>query len=326
MTWRVTLPCTRAEAEGLGEDIAPFARLDAPPVLVTSEADGAAWRLDAYFEAKPTAAMLDLLKSMVPSAADAEPAAEPVDEQDWVSLSQQGLEPIRAGRFFVHTPAHRGRVPSDAVAFEIDAGRAFGTGQHETTTGCLVALDRLKQAGASFAGIADIGTGTGLLAFAALRLWPAARAIASDVDPVAVAVAEDNAVINAVPLGRARGQLELVEAAGLDHVRLRARAPYDLILANILAGPLVALAPALAGALAPGGRLILAGLLDHQAKRVAAAYRRHGLMLADRLERGEWPTLVLRKRRLSGGAAGGAARARRRRAPRRGDPIRTRRS
>ena len=313
MTWRVTLPCTRDEAEALGGDIAPFARLDEPPVLVTSEADGEAWRLDAYFDERPDAAMLDLLVSLVPSAAGARAAAEPVAEQDWVTLSQQGLEPIRAGRFFVHTPEHRDRVPADAIAFEIDAGRAFGTGRHETTTGCLIALDRLKRQGASFAAIADIGTGTGLLAFAALRLWPAARAIASDIDPIAVAVAADNAAVNRVPLGRARGRLELVEAAGLDHDRLRARAPYDLILANILAGPLVALAPALAGALAPGGRLILAGLLDHQAEQVARAYRRQGLMLADRLDRGEWPTLVLRKRRKVSGAARRAASGRPRR-------------
>ena len=196
-----------------------------------------------------------------------------------MTLSQQGLEPIRAGRFFVHTPAHRDAVPPGSVAFEIDAGRAFGTGQHETTTGCLLALDALKREGASFANLADIGTGTGLLAFAAMRLWPAARAIASDIDPVAIEVTAENAAINRIPLGRARGRLELAVAAGLDHRRLQARAPYDLIIANILAGPLIELAPALAAALAPGGRLILAGLLDHQADRVAAAYRRRGLML-----------------------------------------------
>jgi ribosomal protein L11 methyltransferase len=213
-----------------------------------------------------------------------------------VTLSQQGLEPIRAGRFFVHTPAHRGRAPRGAIAFEIDAGRAFGTGQHETTSGCLAALDRLKRQGASFAEVADIGTGTGLLAFAALRLWPAARAIATDIDPVAIEVTAENAAINAVKLGRARGQLELAVAAGLDHARLKARAPYDLIVANILAGPLVELAPSLSGALAPGGRLVLAGLLDRQAEAVAAAYRREGLMLAEKVARGEWPTLVMRKR------------------------------
>ena len=121
--------------------------------------------------------------------------------------------------------------------------------------------------------------------------------MASDIDPVAIEVAAENAAINGIPLGRAPGRLELAVAAGLDHRRLKARAPYDLIVANILAGPLVELAPAIGAALAPGGRLILAGLLDRQAERVAAAYRRRGLMLADTVRRGEWPTLVLRKRR-----------------------------
>jgi len=297
VTFRVTLPCTRGEAETLGDDIPQFAALEVPPVLVTSEAQGDAWRLDAYFEARPTEADLVLLRSLVPSAAGADPAVERVEAADWVTLSQQGLEPIRAGRFFVHTPAHRGQVPSGAVAFEIDAGRAFGTGQHETTTGCLIALDQLRRQGASFAEVADLGTGTGVLAFAALRLWPAARAIASDIDPVAIEVAAENAAINRVPLGRARGRLELAVAAGLDHGRLKARAPYDLIVANILAGPLVELAPAIGATLAPGGRLVLAGLLDRQAERVAGAYRRQGLMLADTIRRGEWPTLTMRKRR-----------------------------
>jgi ribosomal protein L11 methyltransferase len=299
-TWKVTLPCTRAEAEALKEDIAQFATLESPPVLMTSEADGDAWRMDAYFAAEPSQADIDLLLALAPSARGATPKAEKLEDEDWVTLSQAGLEPIRAGRFFVHTPAHRDEVPPGAIAFEIDAGRAFGTGQHETTTGCLIALDRLRTTGAAISNLADIGTGTGLLAFAAMRLWPAARAIASDIDPVAVAVAAENAAVNAIPIGRARGQLELAVAAGMDHPRLEDRAPYDLLIANILAGPLIELAPSLAGALAPGGRLILAGLLDHQAGAVAAAYRRRGMMASSRILRGDWPTLIMRKRRSTG--------------------------
>src|SRR6185295_1003992 len=103
---------------------------------------------------------LALLRKLAPSAGDAAPAVERLADEDWVTLSQAGLEPIRAGRFFVHTPAHRDAVPADAVAFEIDAGRAFGTGQHETTAGCLIALDRLKATGAHVTNLADIGTGT----------------------------------------------------------------------------------------------------------------------------------------------------------------------
>jgi ribosomal protein L11 methyltransferase len=296
-SWKVALPCTRAEAEALKEDFTPLAWLDFPPVLMTSEAEGETWRLDAYFDGEPTAEMLAMLSALAPSAAGTKPAIEKVEDRDWVTLSQEGLEPIRAGRFFVHTPAHRGKAPADAVALEIDAGRAFGTGQHETTGGCLIALSRLKAGGLNVSNLLDLGTGTGLLAFAALRLWPAARAAASDNDPVAIEVSEENAGINRVGLGRARGRIELVVAEGMEHPRLQARAPYDLLIANILAGPLIELAPSVAKAVAPGGRLILAGLLDNQAAAVAAAYRREGMMLTGSVERGEWPTLVMRKRR-----------------------------
>ncbi len=303
MTWKVTLPCTRAEADALQGDIAPFAALGTPPVLLTSETDPARpdeWRLDAYFDEKPDAATLALLKAMVPSGADAEPLIERLEEEDWVTLSQQGLEPIRAGRFFVHTPRHRHGAPGDAVALEIDAGRAFGTGHHETTTGCLLALDRLKESGVRFTNILDLGTGTGLLAFAALKLWPMARVAASDIDPISIEVTAENAALNAIPVGRGHGLVELAVAAGLDHPRLRARAPYDLVIANILAGPLIELAPSVGAALEPGGRLILAGLLDTQAESVAAAYLRQGLMTSFNIVRGDWPTLVMRKRRSLG--------------------------
>jgi ribosomal protein L11 methyltransferase len=302
-SWKVTLPCTKAEAEALKDDISPLAELDSPPVLMTSEADASTpdhWRLDAYFSDEPGAEMLELLAALVPSASGTRPAVEKVEERDWVTLSQEGLEPILAGRFFVHTPAHRDAVLPDVIALEIDAGRAFGTGQHETTSGCLIALSRMKSQGLNFSNIVDLGTGTGVLAFGALKLWPVARAAASDIDPVSIEVTDENAAINAVRIGRARGQLELAVAAGLDHPRLRARAPYDLIIANILAGPLIDLAPSVASALEAGGRLILAGLLDGQAEAVATAYRRQGLMLSNRIDRGEWPTLVMRKRKALG--------------------------
>ena len=297
------MPCTKAEAEALTEDIAPLAELDSPPVLMTSEPDPARpdeWRMDAYFSEEPTAEIVAVLRTLVPSASHLAPTVEPVEERDWVTLSQAGLEPIRAGRFFVHTPAHRDAVPDDAIALEIDAGRAFGTGQHETTSGCLVALSRLRDQGIAFSDILDLGTGTGLLAFAAMRLWPAAKAIASDIDPVSIEVTEENAAINGVKLGRARGQLELAVVEGMEHPRLKARGPYDLVIANILAPPLIEMALSVSKEIAAGGRLILAGLLDHQAESVAAAYRRYGLMLAGRVDHGEWPTLIMRKRRSLG--------------------------
>ena len=181
--------------------------------------------------------------------------------------------------------------PPSAINFEIDASLAFGTGQHATTAGCLAALDRLERDGARFANIADIGTGTGLLAFAALALWPEAKCIATDIDPVAIDVARDNAAINGVKLGHGAGELLLAVADGMDSPMLAARAPFDLIIANILAGPLIELAPDFAEALAPGGTIILAGLLDTQADAVIAAYEELGLAIADR-GFGEWPVLV----------------------------------
>jgi ribosomal protein L11 methyltransferase len=188
---------------------------------------------------------------------------------------------------------YRGHPP-ESIAFEIDAGLAFGTGQHATTSGCLEALDRLERDGRSFANIADIGTGTGLLAFAALALWPQAKCIATDIDEKAVEVARDNAAINGVALGHGGGQLLLAQADGMDSPLLAARAPFDLLVANILAGPLIHLAADFAKALAPGGTILLAGLLDTQADSVVAAYEALGLTLESRGE-GEWPVVELRR-------------------------------
>ncbi|HEY7006031.1 MAG TPA: 50S ribosomal protein L11 methyltransferase, partial [Sphingomicrobium sp.] len=174
----------------------------------------------------------------------------------------------------------------------IDASLAFGTGQHATTSGCLEALDQLERSGARFGNIADIGTGTGLLAFASLALWPEAKCIATDIDAVAVEVAQDNAAINRVKLGHGPGELLLAVADGMESPLLAARAPFDLIVANILAGPLIELAPNFTHALAPGGVIVLAGLLDAQASSVASAYEKRGLKVRDR-GAGEWPVLVI---------------------------------
>ena len=296
MSWRVTLRCTRAEAEALPESADLFALADQPPVIVADEPDPDQpddWRIHAYFAEQPTTQELVLLRRL---AHDRDPEVEHLeDTTDWVVKSQSGLEPIRAGRFFVHTPMHYADRPTDTVNFEIDAGLAFGTGQHDTTAGCLAALDRLEATGTSFANVADIGTGTGLLAFAAMALWPEAKAIATDIDEIAVRVSEENAAINGVKLGHGLGQLLLAAADGMDHPMIKARAPYDLLIANILAGPLVELAPSFVNAVAPGGRVILAGLLDTQADAVIAAYEAQGMKLVER-STGQWSVLVLEAR------------------------------
>ena len=207
MSWRVTLRCTRAEAEALPESADLFVHTEEPPVIVADEPDPHApddWRIHAYFAEQPTTQELVLLRRL---AANGEPELEHLeDTTDWVTMSQQGLGPIRAGRFFVHTPMHYADRPDDTVNFEIDAGLAFGTGQHETTAGCLAALDRLEIAGRHFRNIADIGTGTGLLAFAAMALWPEAKSIATDIDDIAVKVTEENAAINGIRLGHGPGE------------------------------------------------------------------------------------------------------------------------
>lgn len=289
MSFRVTLACNRAQAESL-PDPEKLSATGPPPVLVADEPDPAKpdeWLIHAYFDHPPSADELAALASL----GSGEPRLEQLGEDDWVTMSQAGLQPIRASRFYVHTPTHRDSVPAGTIPFEIDASLAFGTGQHATTSGCLDMLDLLEHNGCTFSNVADIGTGTGLLAFAALALWPQARCIATDIDAIAIDVSRDNAAINGVSLGHGAGELLLAVADGVDSPLLAARAPFDLLIANILAGPLIQMAPDFAQALAPGGSMILAGLLDTQEDGVVRAYEEQGLSLADR-GAGEWPVLV----------------------------------
>ena len=290
MSFRVSIACTREQGERIGTGDDPFADRDDPPVLVADEPDESRpddWVIHAYFERRPEAEDLAVLRTL----GCGEPAMEALGEDDWVTMSQRGLEPIRAGRFFVHTPTHP--PDPDAINFEIDAGLAFGTGQHATTAGCLEALNRMEREGARFTNIADIGTGTGILAFAALQLWPRARCIATDIDPVAIDVARDNAAINRIALGHGEGELLLAVADGLDSEMLVTRAPYELIIANILAAPLIELAPTMAKAVLRSGSVLLAGLLDTQVEAVTAAFGAAGFDVEDR-GAGEWPVLHVR--------------------------------
>jgi ribosomal protein L11 methyltransferase len=253
------------------------------------------WTVEVYLDREPGP---DDLQRVAALFAGTPPrlSAEKLPATDWVTESQKGVEPIRAGRFHVRTPEH----PDDPglVDFVIPASQAFGTGQHQTTAGCLAMLDLMKRAGVTARNHADIGTGTGLLAFAALHLWPGARATASDIDPVCAGVVRDNMARNAIAEGGGPGQLTMVIADGMADPLLRLRGPYDLFIANILAGPLVELAPSFAAATAPGGNLLLAGLLETQEARVRRAYRAQGFRLARRLVRGDWSILWLRKSRV----------------------------
>lgn len=297
-SWKLTLPCTRAEAEAINNDMPQLAGLDPMPTLVTSEEDEAAdrWRLDAYFDGRPDLLVVQAITAAIPSASGGQWQVEHLDDEDWVTLSQSGFAPVRAGRFFIHTCA---QAPLDApgvINMRIEASQAFGTGHHETTSGCLVALDHLHRSGRRYRNIADIGTGTGLLAFAALALWPRARATASDIDPVSIAVTAENAAANGVLLGARPCMVALTVADGTNEPLIQRRAPYDLIIANILAGPLITLAPALAAIAMPGTALILAGLLKRQRSDVVRAYRRAGFRLDDNGGNGDWPALRLTMR------------------------------
>jgi len=252
------------------------------------------WQLEAWLERQPSARDRAALDALFDRAQ--EWRAEQLPATDWLTHSQRDLAPIRAGRFYVHTPYQPASDDDATIDFAIPASQAFGTGQHATTAGCLAMLTSIKASGAVVRNCADIGTGSGLLAFAVLKLWPRALAIASDIDPVCAGVVIDNAQHNGVAIGGGAGELAVTVAAGLDHPLLLGRAPYDLVIANILAGPLIELMPAFAGVTAPGTHLLLAGLLTSQEAPVLRAATRHGFRLARREVRGDWSILWLRRR------------------------------
>jgi ribosomal protein L11 methyltransferase len=252
-----------------------------------------AWQLEAWLERRPNAADKAAIKALFTDDAP-KLIVEELADADWVTLSQQNVEPISEGPFHVRTPDH---APTPGLRdFIIPASQAFGTGHHETTSGCLAMLAHMKAKGLVVRNLADIGTGTGLLAFAGLHLWPRARATASDIDAVCGPVVAENAALNGFTLGDGPGRLAMVIAPGMEHPLLRAAAPYDLLIANILAGPLAELAPDFGKAVAPGGSVLLAGLLTAQEPTVRRAYTRAGFSLRARMQRGNWSILWLRRR------------------------------
>jgi ribosomal protein L11 methyltransferase len=269
-----TPPLVRAEADAV---VRILEEADAPRAQAVSlvEADGRRdlWQVEAYYEEAPSRAALEDL-GLDPAAL----SIEQLPDADWVARSLEGLVPVRAGRFLVHG-SHDTRLPPGGIRMEITAGTAFGTGHHATTRGCLIAADRLLRRRRP-RRILDLGSGTGVLAIAAAKV-SRAPALAIDIDPEAVRVTRENARLN--------GASVLVKAA----LRLPARGPrFDLILANILAGPLVDLAPEVVARLDAGGALVLSGLMVAQERQVAAAYRNRGLRLDRRLRLDDWSVLV----------------------------------
>jgi ribosomal protein L11 methyltransferase len=242
------------------------------------------WEVGGYFEAAPDEAALAVLAAAMGSKPF---AVSELPETDWVAHVKRELAPVEAGRFFVYGSHDADKMPADCEPLLIEAAMAFGTGHHGTTLGCLRALDRLASDGFVGHRVADIGCGTAVLAMAAARIWPE-PVLASDIDEVAVDVARANVEANGLD-----GRVICLEAAGLDHPDLAAAAPFDLIFANILKGPLVALAPDIAAHLRAEGIAILSGILNEQAEDVIAVYASAGLHLTHHEQIGEWSTLTL---------------------------------
>jgi ribosomal protein L11 methyltransferase len=275
----------RDQAYALGD---AMERLEPEPtgVGVFEMEDGSGlWEVGGYFEEAPDETALTLLAT----AMGAKPfVVSELPETDWVAHVRRELAPVEAGRFFVYGSHDADKVPEGSEPLLIEAAMAFGTGHHGTTLGCLRALDRLANEGFHGQNVADIGCGTAVLAMAAARIWPE-PVLASDIDEVAVDVARANVVANGL-----EGRVTCVEAAGFDHPDLAAAAPFDLVFANILKGPLVALAPDMAQALQPGGYGILSGILNEQADEVIEVYARSGINLVHRESIVDWTTLTLR--------------------------------
>ncbi len=252
-------------------------------------ADPVGWQIDLLFREPPDRDQL--AARLAPALAEASATlklitVKRVAPEEWARATELRLPPVTAGRFVVHGSHARGLWPAGTVPIEIDAGLAFGSGEHATTQSCLTAIDRLAGQ-RRFKRVLDVGCGSGVLAIAAAKCWPA-KVLAIDNDPIAVRVARANADLNGV------GMLVRTELAeGYAHPSVRRHRPYDLILANILADPLIELAPALRAHLAPGGRAVLSGLLERQADSVIAAHRRQGLRLFDHIRQGPWTALVL---------------------------------
>jgi len=263
---------------------------DAPvPAAVTLFEDGAAFSVEAYYDAAPDlAAVAGVLGRL--GAGLGPPALEPVPDENWVALSQAALAPVRAGGFLVHGSHDRARIGLRRLALEIEAGEAFGTGHGATTALCLEAIGRLRRTGCPFARILDLGCGSGILAIAAARAWPRAYVLAVDDDPVAAAVAREN-----VRLNRVDRRVRVLEAAGFAHRLLRAPGAFDLVLANLLPGSLIGLAPAVRRGLAQGGVAVLSGLLDRPVREVRGIYLAAGFCCLRALSREGWSALALRR-------------------------------
>lgn len=252
----------------------------------TAADDATAWKLEAYFAERPDDETLSALLGETGLGA---PAVEELPDIDWVAHALEGLGIVEAGRFLLYGSHDAEKLPDDGdrIAIRIDANQAFGTGHHPTTAGCLTLLDRI--AGLPPESVLDLGCGSAVLAIAAAKLWDV-EVLASDIDEKSVEIATENIALNG-----ADDLVNAIVADGFADPRIKVRAPYDFVFANILAGPLVEFAPAMAAHVARRGRVMLAGLMTDQEASVRAAYEAAGFRLLNRLDHQTWPVLLFAK-------------------------------
>ena len=285
---QLTAPLSKEQAYALVDAV-----MERDDLALTASAheneDTGEWFFEATCDSPPDVAAFETLAREI-LGGDVSFSVAPIDpEINWVARSLEGLAPVIAGGFYVYGSHETGPIPGGLTPMKIDAAQAFGTGHHQTTTGCLEAIDRVLKRRKP-RNMLDVGTGTGVLAIA-LAKRTRRTVLASDIDPISVTTTIDNAAQNGV--GQ---QIIAFQATGLNHAIIAQNAPYDLIVANILAGPLMALAPAMGRAAAPGATVILSGILEHQARGVINAYGRQGMVLTQKLQRKDWTTLMLEKR------------------------------
>jgi ribosomal protein L11 methyltransferase len=280
-----TLP-VKSQAEALGEALEELEPAPTGVGVFEVEDGKGIWEVGGYFLDAPD----DIDLALLSAAFGAGPfVVSEVPDQDWVAKVRRELPPVEAGRFFVYGSHDAALLPEGRIGLLIEAAMAFGTGHHGTTLGCLRAYDRLLNDAQRFDNVLDLGCGTAVLAMSAARMG-AASVLASDIDPVAVEVALANVKANGL-----EGRVGCVESIGFDSPVVQAGAPFDLIFANILKGPLIELAPDMAAHLASGGLAILSGLLIEQAEEIVEVYQAQGFDLQTREDLGEWSALTLRR-------------------------------
>ena len=300
ITWKLILELPPRMTPALEELI--YAQAEEPyPTIATFEIPERpeSWTFEAYYQYRPEEVQVRQALGYLCEQYDIDMPAfviEEVEERDWVSESQKILKPVDTGKFFIHGSHDADKVPADRIALQIEAGQAFGTGQHGTTHGCLRAIEDIAAMGQP-PNILDLGTGSGVLALAMAKIWDS-PITASDIDPIATDTTRENAHINHVRLSASaddKSGVFALTADGFDDAALAGRGPFDLIVANILAGPLIDLAPDMARNLTEDGHLVLSGLLDEQQERVLDAYRAEGFALEKEYALGEWRALTLKR-------------------------------